>query len=190
MLEQSSPSGSTNKQVLPLAEMSQRHPGLSPGLAESYLEAARVCLDRHHTPPQDFSIESDKSKSEASVDWEPADERCRLAWVNENDATRDGAYACALAAAELQLGLCAMSRAETLTGADYYVAPPGTKPKDLENCIRLEVSGTSLDIYEVRRRLRDKVVQAEEGNSDLPAIAAVVGFKVNMIVMESVEEAS
>ena len=173
---------------LPLVNMADRHPGLTAALAESYLEAARVCLDRHHSPPQEFSIENDKAKSPASVDWVPADERCRLAWANESDAARDGAYACALAAAELQMGFCAVMRAETLSGADYYIAPLGKKPKDLEDCLRLEVSGTNLDNYEIRRRLRNKVSQAEKGSSSLPAIAAVVGFGAKLIVMESVKE--
>ena len=34
--------------VLPLRDMSDRHRGLTRALAESYLEAARVSLDRHH----------------------------------------------------------------------------------------------------------------------------------------------
>ncbi len=174
--------------ALPLVNMADRHPGLTPALAEAYLEAARVCLDRHHTPPQEFSLENDKVELRTSVDWLPADERCRLAWANESDAARDGAYACALAAAELQMGLCAVMRAETLTGADYYVAPLGAMPGDLEDCIRLEVSGTNLDIYEVRRRLRNKVSQAENGSSILPAVAAVVGFGAKLIAMESVKE--
>jgi hypothetical protein len=173
---------------LPLVNMADRHPGLTSALAESYLEAARVCLDRHHIPPQEFSIENNKAESLALVDWMPTDERCRLAWANESDAARDGAYACALAATELQMGFCAVMRAETLTGADYYIAPVGTKPKDLEDCLRLEVSGTNLDNYEVRRRLRTKVSQAEHGSSSLPAVAAVVGFGAKLIVMESVKE--
>ncbi len=173
---------------LPLGNMADRHPGLTPALAAAYLEAARVCLDRHYTPPQEFSIENDKVESYTSVDWLPTDERCRLAWANESDAARDGAYACALAATELQMGFCAVMRAETLTGADYYVAPLGSSPEDLEDCIRLEVSGTNLDIYEVRRRLRNKVNQVEHGSSSLPAIAAVVGFGAKLIAMESVKE--
>ena len=34
--------------VLPLRDMSDRHQGLTRALTESYLEAARVSLDRHH----------------------------------------------------------------------------------------------------------------------------------------------
>ena len=34
--------------VLPLRDMSDRHRGLTRALAESYLEAARVSLGRHH----------------------------------------------------------------------------------------------------------------------------------------------
>ena len=62
--------------ALQLVNMADRHPGLTPALAEAYLEAARVCLDRHHIPPQEFSIENDEVQSLATVDWLPADERC------------------------------------------------------------------------------------------------------------------
>jgi len=81
-----------------------------------------------------------------------------------------------------------MSRAETLTGADYYVAPRGTDPDDLENCLRLEVSGTHLGANEVKRRLAQKVRQAQKGKSNLPALAAVVGFRSKLISMKPVEK--
>jgi len=173
--------------LLPLNDLAKRHPGLTPALAESYLEAARVCLDRHHKPPQEFTLKNRASEQQALVEWESPGERSRRAWANINDATRDGAYACALAATELSLGLFAIRRAETLTGADYYIAPSNNLIIDLEDCLRLEVSGTNLDIYEVQRRLNIKVKQAQEGKSNLPALAAVVGFKVKLISMRSVE---
>ena len=177
-------------QLLPLNDLAERHHGLTPALAESYLEAARVCLDWHHEPPQEFTLKNRASEQQALVEWEPPDERCRGAWANKDDATRDGAYACALATTELSLGLLAVRRAETLTGADYYVAPIGRQTDDLENCLRLEVSGTNLDTYEVHRRLRIKVRQAKEGKSNLPALAVVVGFQVKLISMQSVEGTS
>lgn len=172
--------------LLPLDNMAERHNGLTPALAETYLEAVRVCLDRHHEPPQEFALTSPSSEEAAMVEWEPADERCQRAWANKDDATRDGAYACALAATELSLGLFAVRRAETLSGADYYVAPTTRETYDLEDCFRLEVSGTDSDKYEVHRRLRVKVKQAEAGKSNLPALAVVVGFQVKLISMESV----
>jgi hypothetical protein len=87
--------------------------------------------------------------------------------------------------------LCAISRAETLTGADYYIAPIGRSTDHLEDCLRLEVSGTDSDsTYEVQRRLRSKIKQAKQGISNLPALAVVVGFRVKLIVMEAVEEMS
>ena len=60
--------------------------------------------------------------------------------------------------------------------------------EDLENCYRLEVSGTDGDETEVNRRLHVKIKQALHGNSDLPALAAVVGFRVRMIVIATAEE--
>lgn len=174
--------------ALPLKNLHDRHSGLTQTIAECFCEAAFVCLDRNHTPPQDFILSGDDFEKKAMVDWVSPDDRCKRAWANKNDATRDGAYACALAATELCLGLYAVSRAETLTGADYYIGPDPNSVEDLEDCLRLEVSGTDTDIYEVRRRLKIKVNQAAIGKSNLPAIAAVVGFKVKRILMKNVQE--
>jgi hypothetical protein len=167
---------------LPLTDMADRHHGLTRALADTYLEAARVCLDRHHAPPVRFSIENGETVSQAIVMWHVTDSRIRGAWANQTDATEAGAYACALAATELTQGLFAVRRAETLTGADYYVAPFAHDPDDLEGCFRLEVSGTSsADPSDVKSRLHLKLNQAKAGRSNLPALAAVVGFSVRII---------
>ena len=106
------------------------------------------------------------------------------AWANETDATEAGACALVLAAVERADGLVAMRRAETLTGADYYVAPEGSEPRDLEACLRLEVSGVDHGTKSaVNSRLTAKLEQAYRGNSDLPAMAGVVGFKVKTILL-------
>jgi hypothetical protein len=173
--------------LLPLRNLSDRHWGLDPATATCWLEAARVCLDRHHSSPQDFEIIDDADTSLAEVEWDAADERMRDNWNNKDDATRDGAYVCALAATELIRGLLAVKRAETRTGADYYVAPKGTAIQDLEECLRLEVSGTDGDSYEVRRRLKGKLDQAGAGDSNLPALATVVGFRVKLIMIKTVD---
>ena len=177
---------------LPLQDMAERHEGLTPAVAASYLEAARVTLSRHHEPPQEFALRKfvydSYEPSSFVMIWEPPDENCLRAWANHDDATRDGAYACAIAAAELFLGLYAVRRAETLTGADYYVAPLGGTIEDLESCFRLEVSGTNLDESRLRRRLSEKIQQAQDGKSNLPALAIVVGFRVRLIFTRFVEE--
>jgi hypothetical protein len=178
-----------NIPLLPLTDLAERHKGLTPALAECYLEAARVCLDRHHISPKEFQIKNGTLIQRIQVEWELTDERCRGAWANKDDATRDGAYACAIATTELTLGLFAVRRAETLTGADYYIAPANLG-EDLEDCLRLEVSGTDSDDYEVARRLRIKVKQAQEGKSNLPALAVIIGFRVQLILMQTVQEKS
>jgi hypothetical protein len=120
----------------------------------------------------------------ASTEWEVTDSRTRSAWANEIDTTEAGAYACALAAVELCEGLVAVHRAETKTGADYYIAPMNTSPEDLESCIRLEVSGLDRGtIPSIVRRLKDKLEQAKSGKSNLPAIATVVGFRERLIML-------
>jgi hypothetical protein len=62
--------------------------------------------------------------------------------------------------------------------------------EDLENWFRLEVSGTSLDKSIVKNRLKQKVEQTKQGNSNIPAIAAVVGFRAQLILLQTVDESS
>jgi len=179
-----------NPPLLPLQDMADRHKALTPSLAGSYLEAARVCLDRHHVSPKEFTLENDRVESIARVEWEVTDSRVQAAWANADDATRDGAYAFAIAATELLRGMVAVHRAETKTGADYYIAPINEELEDLENWWRLEVSGTHSDKSAVKRRLLMKLEQARQGKSKLPALAAVVGFRIQLILLQTVDLAS
>ena len=177
------------KPVLEIHNLSDRHEGLTESIAESYAEAARVCLDRHHESPTEFDIDSSGEKTEAVTEWAAPDERIRRAWANEIDTTELGAYACTLAAVELSKGLVAVRRAETKTGADYYVAPMGSSVDDLENCLRLEVSGIDHgSSSSVAQRLRIKLQQAASGESNLPAMAGVVGFRARVIMIAPLEE--
>lgn len=174
--------------VLPLDSMDERHPGLTPALAASNLEAARVCLDRHHLSPTEFTLENEDGITHVAVVWDRPDDRCWRAWANEIDTTEAGASACVIAAVELLKGLVAIRRAETRTGADYYIALPGQSIDDLEDALRLEVSGTDRGSKEVvARRLTQKVEQAMRGNSNLPAVAGVVGFQAQLIALHAVE---
>ena len=125
----------------------------------------------------------------ALAEWAQPDERIKRAWANEIDTTEAGAYACILAAVELANGLVAVHRAHTKTGADYYVTPSGSSLEDLENCIRLEISGLDKgNESSVARRLDEKKEQAAAGASNLPAMAGVVGFKARLIMLEPLGE--
>ena len=82
-----------------------------------------------------------------------------------------------------------MRRAETGTGADYYIAPAGRGVDDLEDCLRLEVSGVDHgDEKEVLKRLSAKVRQARAGSSSLPAVAGVFGFGARLLAVQDVPE--
>ena len=177
-----------------LYTLHHRHYGLTEPLGASYAEAAAVCLSRHHEPPVPLQVFADGGDhSVYQVVWNPPSERQGAAWANRDDATRDGAYCVILAAAEAHLGLVAIRRAETKTGADYYVAPPdpsgsgGDPELNLEEAFRLEVSGIDHCESEIqlRARVRQKVEQAQHGNSNLPAIAGVVAFSLLMIVFRN-----
>lgn len=161
---------------LRIQDLDARHPGLTKGIADGYREAAEVCLGRHHSPPTDLTVDRGRQIN-AVAEWHPPDDRTKHAWANEIDATEAGAYCVALAALELTDDLVAIRRAETHTGADYYVAPRGTLTIDLEDAFRLEVSGIDEGSpASVKTRLRQKLEQTARGRSSLPAIAAVVAF--------------
>jgi hypothetical protein len=176
---------------LPLVSMHERHCGLTPEVSAYYYQAVCVCLDRHHTPSVVFALFDGAVESKAMMSWLPTNEQVRGAWANTIDTTEAGAYACALAGTELLRGFVAVRRAETGTGADYYVGPAGTGMDDLEDCFRLEISGVDAgDEAVLRRRLEAKVNQAREGRSNLPALASVVGYKSLQIHLAEVREDS
>lgn len=173
---------------LRLDAMHERHRALTPSLSGSYQEAAAVCLSRHHTSPARITLSDNGADCPAEVVWEVPDARTRDAWANATDTTEAGAYACVIASIEETRGLVAVRRAETGTGADYYVGIPGSGAFDLEDCIRLEVSGVDTgDHRVVARRLLQKVEQAGEGRSSLPALAGVIGFAAGLVVLRDVE---
>lgn len=166
-----------------------RHPGLTRAIADGYAEAASVCLVRHHVPPAEYDVWDRDQPSMLVLDWDMPDERQRAAWANVTDATEAGAVGIVLMALEVCTGLVAVRRAETRSGADYYVGPPGTGREDLERCLRLEISGVDHgSAATVYRRVAEKIGQAVRGDSNLPALVGVVGFKVRLVVLEPVEE--
>jgi hypothetical protein len=123
------------------------------------------------------------------VAWDVPDARTRDAWANDTDTTEAGAYGCVIAGVEEMRGLVAVRRAETGTGADYYVGAPGAGELDLEDCLRLEVSGVDAGNHRaVARRLLEKLEQAGEGRSSLPALAGVIGFAAGLLVLRDVED--
>lgn len=175
---------------LRLDAMHERHRALTPSLSGSYQEAAAVCLSRRHTPPVAITLVDNGIESSGEVAWDVPDARTLDAWANETDTTEAGAYGCVIAGVEEMRGLVAVRRAETGTGADYYVGSPGSGTFDLEDCLRLEVSGLDEgNQKDVAKRLHRKIQQARDGRSSLPAITGVIGFAARLLVLQDVEEA-
>ena len=170
------------KKELPIQGLSDRHVGVTAALGAVYEEAARVCLDRHHSSPQEFSVTDNETGSTVDVNWTACDLRTRNAWANTDDTTEAGAYCMALASAEVTRGLVAVGRAQKLSGVDYLLGAPGSQIDDLETVMRLEVSGTHEGGASViRSRLRQKLDQANRFETNPPALATVVGFSARRI---------
>jgi len=163
-----------------------RHPGVSAGVCAACVEATDVCMSRHHTPPETaLHIEREGARVSRILRWQQPTPDVSRAWNNADDATRDAAYIVSLAVAEDELEMVAFSRAETRTGADYYIGP--SEAADLEDAWRLEVSGSDRGSRsQIRRRLTEKIKQAVKGLSNLPALAAVVGFREALVMMSEV----
>lgn len=164
-------------------DLESRHP-IDPHQLRGYANAAKVRLAAHHVSPVDFQVRSWSQEATCSLRWSPPNEMLKRSYNNADDAKRDGAYVLAFAALEELEGLVGIGRAETKTGADYYVAPSSAPMDDLEAAMRLEVSGTDGAPTEVRSRMKQKKAQALKGKADGPAIAAVVGFKSCLILVE------
>jgi hypothetical protein len=161
---------------------------------DSYAVSAAVCMSRHHVPPMVWSVRLDARDSvDHLVEWEPPTPEHIRSCGNHDEATRDGAYGLALAASDVHLDLVALGRAEGRTGADFYLVPAdavdeGSLHFNLqpENRIRLEVSGIDRDDEAIMNaRLNQKVRQAREGRSDLPALAVVVGFTTARVIFRT-----
>lgn len=178
-----------DKSKLRLESLHERHSGLTPSLSGAFYEAASVCLGRHHESPVEIEITRISEKNTQSVEFQKPNARMLNAWANDIDTTESGAYGVCLAAVEVEEKLVAVRRAETLTGADWYVAPIGTEPEDLESCFRLEVSGIDAGGRSMlEARLKQKIDQTKRGASNLPAIASVIGFKLGAIAIQRVSE--
>lgn len=166
-------------------DLDTRHYALTPSLAGACFEALCMCLSKHYESPQEFTLESDSIKKHVSIEWPIPTDRIRAAHNNDIDAKEAGAYALAISAVEYAMSLYAVRRTETLTGADYYVSTNPEPPEDLEDCFRLEVSGTDGEHASVRTRLKQKLEQTQKGTSNLPAIAAVVGYFARLILIQT-----
>jgi hypothetical protein len=57
--------------VLPIAALDHRHPGLTPAISAGYLEAAAVCLSRHHETPTAFELQDNDESITVMLVWDP-----------------------------------------------------------------------------------------------------------------------
>lgn len=154
-----------------------------------FFEAASVCFDRHHSSPTVIAIESEAIAVEAEVEWLKVGTQLVAAYANTIDTTEAGAYGVCLAAVEKVAGLVAIQRAETLSGADYYVAPIGAAIDDLENALRFEVSGVDKGRRALcDQRLQAKIKQTQASQHAMPAVAGVTGFEQRVVLLSPTVE--
>jgi hypothetical protein len=98
----------------------------SPQLLANATPRRRLCVCRVIiNRPSLLAVNHSGISGPKVVNFDIPDARVGRAHANEIDATEIGAYGLSLAAIEAVVGLVAIRRAETLTGADWYIAPAG-----------------------------------------------------------------
>lgn len=172
-----------------LRSLHERHFALMPDQCLHWYGAACVSLHRHHQPPTtSFALQHHDDHCKRELVWESPSVRLSASQNNRDDATRDAAYLVAIAAAEDHLGLVAVDRMETRTGADYLLVARGTSPDDHEDSIRLEVAGQDRGGEgALRSRLKLKVNQLRKADACRPGLAAVVGFQRAVVLFADLD---
>ena len=182
---------------LDISTLHVRHMGMAQEITDGYAVTAAVCMSRHHKSPKTWTVQTDSQPPVPyEVDWLPPTPAHVRSCANKDEATRDGAYGLALAAADAHLGLVALRRSEGKSGSDFYLISAGTHVSpdphlDLErdDLVRLEVSGIDRDDdASMRARVHQKVRQAVAGRSPFPAIAGVAGFLSARVVFRRAKD--
>lgn len=168
---------------LDAAELVERHPGLSSGVAGAMVEAAAVALDRRHASPVDMDIADGSVRETHPLSWSEPDGRARLAWNDMGRTTEWAAEAVAVLSVEQMRGLVVVKRAPRGSRADYYVGRPGDS---LEQAVLLEVGGT--DDHSLMTLLDEKLEQAAANPDQMPALAAVVRFREPRVMIADARE--
>ena len=101
----------------------------------------------------------------------------RNCYADPQFATEFGAYGIAVLLIERLTDLTVFERSRKGPGFDYWLAPKGSSQPLFQDKSRLEVSGIlSGDEVDLKRRMRQKLVQLERGGVALPGYGVVVHF--------------
>ena len=114
--------------------------GLGTRTLEFWAEAASVMLHKFHAvppPPTSIQVVLDGSTTTMSIEWDAPSHQAMADHANEKDATEDGAYAIAVAAAHHH-GYFVKRRTHQGSGADLLMTRVGEPDNDF---VKLEVSG-------------------------------------------------
>lgn len=184
----------TTMQLLDIYGTHRPH-ALKKEVTDCFAAAAAVCMERHYSSPQIWSVRADDDDvTQYRVHWAAPSDEDRRTYNDDDEATEYGACSLALAAVDVHLKLTAYSRATKKTGVDFYLCIPrdsdavGGLSYDLDHqySIGLEISGISEDTdARMSERVRRKVVQIRRGRSPDRAIAGVVGFRGTRVVFRT-----
>jgi hypothetical protein len=115
--------------------------------------------------------------------WTACDENARLTWNDPEEATEQGAAACALVLIKGLAHYEVVERSRKGTGFDYWLGDEDDYP--FQKKARLEVSGIAEGSEaQLQQRVNQKLRQTKRSDStNLPAFVAVLEFKTPKAVV-------
>ena len=161
-----------------LDDLRQGTPGITPTFGGCLCEAASVCLEaRAHQSGVSMTVSGVLSSHSLQVTWAQTTQQVRNCYADPQFATEFGAYGIAVLLIERLTDLTVFERSRKGPGFDYWLAPKGSSQPLFQDKSRLEVSGIlSGDEVDLKRRMRQKLVQLERGGVALPGYGVVVHF--------------
>ena len=161
-----------------LDDLRLSRPGITPAFGGCLCEAASICLeDRAHQSGVLMKVTGALSSHSLQLTWSPITQQGRNCYADLQFATELGAYGIAVLLIECFTELTVFERSRKGTGFDYWLAPKGFSQPLFQDKIRLEVSGILKgEEADMKRRMRQKLMQLERGGVALPGYGFVVHF--------------
>ena len=160
-----------------LSSLTTGRPGLTPGEAQSLMEAAAVCLaDQGHGRLVQLRLTGEFQHT-VELALPPVDESMRRTHADLPRAVERGACAIAALVCERQQGLVVAEQSRRGGGFDYWLAPADDDQPLFQSRSRLEVSGILKGSEaQVRRRMQEKLKRLAKFESVTPTWVMVVEF--------------
>lgn len=164
-----------NIRPLKFSTLKRGLPGVTRPVANSYVQAAEVCLLHHgHHRRIQLTVDGDFIET-FGLKWRVPTNQTRRSWADLQEATERGASAIAFLLMLELTDYTVIERSRKGTGFDYWL---GKHEQPLfQRSARLEISGMlSGSASLIDSRVRQKKSQTQRSDGALPAFVVVVEF--------------